>query len=65
MIVNLKEQQPIGMMPSGVTLRIHWGDIIARLYDVGMLRQGELVTHVSSDLYGLTFRVEYTPQIDR
>ena len=59
MIVDLKERQPVNMMPSGVMAgSMSWQRLVRILREAGEFSDNEEVTHVSSDLLGLHFRVE-------
>lgn len=57
MIVDLKETQPVEMMPGGVQFSMSWKQLIQHLRGAGEFKPDETVTHISSDLLGLTFRV--------
>lgn len=61
MIVDLKEKQPIGMMPGGVHFSMSWKQLISALKDAGGISPNEDVTHIGSSLIGLTFRVDMKP----
>lgn len=59
MIVDLKEKQPVGMMPGGVHMSVSWRDLILALKKSGLLSKDEIITHAGSDLTGVTFRIEH------
>jgi hypothetical protein len=59
MIVNLKERQPVNMMPGGVITTMGYARLIKALRETGEFSDNEVITHVSSDLTGLTFRIEH------
>lgn len=59
MVVDLKEHQPTGMMPGGVIFTMSWKRLIEQLRKTNEIGEFEDVTHISSDLTGITFRVEH------
>lgn len=58
MVIDIKEKQPIRMMPSGVQFSMSWQRLVKNLKDIGEFSPDEIVTHIGSDLTGLTFRVD-------
>jgi len=58
MVIDLKEKQPIGMMPGGVITTMGFQRLIKALREMGEFSPDETVTHIAFDLTGVTFRIE-------
>lgn len=58
MVVDLKEMQIVGMMPGGVQTTLSWKRLTECLRKAGEIDEGETITHVGTDLAGMSIRID-------